>query len=474
MQMNLLVPNQDLHQMINTLEFRQAAAEKLLGFCLVYLPHYFTLPKADFHPEMFELLGDPTKQFIGIAGFRGSAKSTFAGTALPIYAALSGKAKFIILINDTDDVVKLTIANIRTELEENELLINDYGDLIENKVKNTTFNETNIVLANGCRIMGRSRGQKIRGLRHRQHRPDLVIIDDPEELQKVQKKEYRDKTEQWIKSDIIPATNETKARLIVIGNVLHTDSIMPRLKKHSLFTYRAYPLLDKQGKITWLGKYPDEAALKRQEAKVGHTAWLREYLLKVVPPEGQEIKEEWLQYYDQLPPSEIINHTGVGIDLAISKNEAADYTAMVSGFSAQVGDRPRIYILPQPLNERLSFHETIQQMQSLNMSLQRHSSPEFFVENVGYQKAAIEEAQRRFLPVTPMRAGNDKRARLRSIASFVQDGTVVFPREGCEELIAQLLGFGIEEHDDLVDAFVYLLLGLAQQGLEQEGIIRII
>lgn len=42
------------------------------------------------------------------------------------------------------------------------------------------------------------------------------------------------------------------------------------------------------------GKYPNEAALKKQEAKVGRSAWMREYLLKVVPPDDQEVKEEWI------------------------------------------------------------------------------------------------------------------------------------------------------------------------------------
>src|ERR1017187_8083097 len=44
--------------------------------------------------------------------------------------------------------------------------------------------------------------------------------------------------------------------------------------------------------------------------------------------------------------------------------------------------------------------------------------------------------------------------------------TVLFPRTGCEQLLAQLFGFGVEAHDDLVDGFSYLLQGLVDQGLE--------
>jgi hypothetical protein len=35
---------------------------------------------------------------------------------------------------------------------------------------------------------------------------------------------------------------------------------------------------------------------------------------------------------------------------------------------------------------------------------------------------------------------------------------VLFPRYGCEQLIEQLTGFGVEKHDDLADAFAILIL----------------
>jgi len=37
---------------------------------------------------------------------------------------------------------------------------------------------------------------------------------------------------------------------------------------------------------------------------------------------------------------------------------------------------------------------------------------------------------------------------------------VKFPEQGCEDLLMQLLGFGVESHDDLVDALVMLILGI--------------
>jgi predicted phage terminase large subunit-like protein len=317
--------------------------------------------------------------------------------------------------------------------------------------------------------MSRSRGQRIRGLRHQQYRPDLIIIDDPEELEKVQKKEYRDKTEQWLRSDVIPAIEETNARLIITGNILHTDALMARLKNDPIFVHREYPLIDSQGKITWTAKYPTPESLKRQEQKVGRTAWLREYLLKVVPPEGQEVKNEWIQFYDVLPS--IITKVGVGVDYAISKKETADFTAMVAGVASIVEGQPKIFILPNPINARLSFYETIQQKKSLMQAMKTYGMPMFYGEDVAYQRAAIEEAQRQMIPIKAIKVGTDKRAKLRTVATFIQNGTILFPRQGAEDLINQLTGFGVEDHDDLMDAFCYLIFGLIDEGIENPQVI---
>jgi predicted phage terminase large subunit-like protein len=69
----------------------------------------------------------------------------------------------------------------------------------------------------------------------------------------------------------------------------------------------------------------------------------------------------------------------------------------------------------------------------------------------------------------PMHPIKDKRARLRVAARYIKNGTVKFPRRGCEQLLTQLLGFGSEKHDDAVDALVYLILGLAGEGPRSSG-----
>lgn len=457
---------------------RRSLAKTLTGFCLVYLSHYLDIEPASFHPELLNTLGDHKEKMIEIIGFRGSAKSTFGSLALPIWAALEYPElyKFILPIADTGLQSAINIANIKNELENNPLIKQDYGEIKGEFVADWTLESEeewqakNMLLSNGVRILARSRGQKVRGLRHNQHRPKLIVVDDPEDLEWVRTKENRDKTERWLRGEVIPAIDELTGRLVVIGNQLHTDALMARLKRDKTFKQLDYPLV-RDGKITWLGKYPDQAALDFQRDKVGLNAYQREYLLKVVPEEGADVHEDWIRYYDKVPPEMENGLHGTGIDLAISKKETADYTSMVSGSSFVREGIPKIYIKPNPINARLSFHETIETTKAMAVS---NPFGMFFVEDVQYQRAAIEEMERALLPVIAMRAGGDKRARLRAIAIYIQNGTIVFPRTGCEDLIIQLLGFGVEEHDDLVDAFVYLILGLVQQGMQNPEVIGLI
>ncbi|MBI3573104.1 MAG: recombinase family protein [Candidatus Kerfeldbacteria bacterium] len=52
-----------------------------------------------------------------------------------------------------------------------------------------------------------------------------------------------------------------------------------------------------------------------------------------------------------------------------------------------------------------------------------------------------------------VKVASDKRSRLMSVSSLIQTGKIKFSRHGNEELVRQIVGFGIERHDDLVDAF---------------------
>jgi hypothetical protein len=56
----------------------------------------------------------------------------------------------------------------------------------------------------------------------------------------------------------------------------------------------------------------------------------------------------------------------------------------------------------------------------------------FFVEDVQYQKAAIQEMIRAMLAVVPMKPVNDKRSRLMIVAPYIKNGTrTISPERLC-------------------------------------------
>jgi predicted phage terminase large subunit-like protein len=472
-----------LERLVDDVEIRRAAAKTLKGFCLTYLPHHFPLALPDYFDELTAALQNYDLKRLEVIGFRGCAKSTTASLALVLYASLEFPElyPFIIMLADTTTQAGINMAAVQYELRENELIKRDYGHLRYRRIDDLRpeptleseedWQKTNCVLDNGVRILARSRGQKTRGLKHRQHRPKLIVGDDVEGLDWVRTQENRDKSDRWFRGDVLPSVDED-GRVIVIGNWLHTDGLMARLKNTGIFKVLEFSLLrDGDGaeleRCTWKAKYPTQEAIDRKRDELGDIGFRREMLLQVVPEEGQDVHPEDLHYYDN-PPFDDGNHLAHGVDLAISTKESADYTAIVSGEATWPGGNLEIYIQPHPIIRRMTFSETMETLDNVRRA--SNMSSEFFVEAVAYQQAAIEEMERRAFSVQAMHPIKDKRARLRVAARYIKNGVVRFPRTGCEQLLTQLLGFGVEKHDDAVDALVYLILGLVGEGIEEQKV----
>jgi predicted phage terminase large subunit-like protein len=472
-----------LERLVDDPEIRRAAAKTLKGFCLTYLPHHFPADLSDFFDDMAHALEDYDLKRLEIIGFRGSAKSTMASLALPLWAALEhpDKYPFIILLADTRGQASINAASVQHELRNNELILRDYGHLRYRKIDDPKPEPTlesdedwqamNCVLDNGVRILSRSRGQKIRGIKHRQHRPSLIIADDVEDLDWVRTQENRDKSDRWYRGNVLPSLDE-HGRAVVVGNWLHTDGLMARLRNTRIFKVLEFSLLrDGDGteweRCTWKAKYPTQEAIDRKREELGDIGFRREMLLQVVPEEGQDVLPEDIHYYDD-PPFDDGNYLAHGVDLAISTKESADYTAIVAGEVAWEHEKTQVYVQPNPVIRRMNFTETMEALENVRRST--NMSCEFYVEAVAYQQAAIEEMERRAFSVQAMHPIKDKRARLRVAARYIKLGVVKFPRKGCEQLLTQLLGFGSEKHDDAVDALVYLILGVIGDGIEEQKV----
>ncbi|MDD3531462.1 MAG: hypothetical protein PHV99_02665 [Candidatus Pacebacteria bacterium] len=443
-----------------------------------YFAHYVKYPTAPFQRELFHLSERQDVRNLFVVAFRGSAKSTIFTTSYPVWAILGEQQKkFVLILCQTQAQAKQHMMNLRRELEGNALLKNDLGPFQEEQ---NEWGSSSLVFSKlDARITAVSTEQSIRGLRHNQHRPDLIIGDDLEDIASTKTREGRNKTYQWLTGEVVPA-GDRDTRMIIIGNLLHEDSLMMRLKedvdeKRINGVFREYPLLQGQ-EILWPGKYPTMEEVENERRKAANEyAWQREYLLNIVPDEDQAILPEWIHYYDAIPDKIKIDNTytshteiRIGIDLAISKSDSADYTAMVPGLLYETRNYGyRIYILPKIVNRRMSFPETVETCKALYKSYSDKNGwqePSLVIEDVAYQKALPEQLKSEGLRnVKTTRPGNhDKRSRLVLTANMLKSGKVLFPREGAEQLIQQIVHFGVEKHDDLADAFVNLALSVSE------------
>lgn len=442
-----------------------------------YFAHYVKYATAEFQHELFRLSERQEIKNLFIVAFRGSAKSTIFTTSYPVWAILGEqKKKFVLILCQTQAQAKQHMMNLRRELESNALLKNDLGPFQE---ENNEWGASSLVFSSlNARITAVSTEQSVRGLRHNQHRPDLIIGDDLEDLASTKTREGRNKTYQWLTGEVVPA-GDRNTRLVIIGNLLHDDSLLMRLKedidkKKINGVFKSYPLIT-DGTIIWPGKYPTMAEIEEEKGKAANEfAWQREYLLNIVPAEDQAIQREWIQYYDEIPKPELLyggyhSHMEVriGIDPAISTYDAADYTAMVPGllFEPSKGGY-RIYILPNIINRRMTFPETVDMCKALYKSYgEEKLYPELVIEDVAYQKALPQQLKYEGVEnVITIRPGvQDKRSRLVLTANMIKSGKILFPRQGAEQLIEQIVHFGVEKHDDLADAFSNLVHSLMEK-----------
>lgn len=433
-------------------------------FFSFYLNQYLEFDVAPLHHDFFDLTNNLPK-ILALSAFRGCGKSTIFSTSLPMWAVMGRlKKKFVLIGSKTMDQAGEIIKNIKTEIEDNTLLKKDMGPFSERR----EWNGYSLVFEKyKAKITAISVGDSIRGLRFMEHRPDLIILDDLDDLASVQNFDQRESLANWFTGEILPI-GDHKTNIVLIGNVLHEDCLMSRWKKKASeneiigLAYKEYPLLDETGKSIWPSRYPDQQSIDQLRIKMGHVAFAREYMLQIIPDGSRLIWPEWIEYYDQLPPLDYKNGFQCGIvavDFATggSSDPRRDYSAIVSGYIFGQGKDRRFYILPNPINTKDPLEDVLNQIEAKANTIVPGSKSHIVAEKNGFQTILTPMLRKRDLSVKSVTHKINKWQRLSLISPLIQNGKVFFPRTGCQTLLDQLLNFGSTQHDDLADAFTMLL-----------------
>lgn len=133
-------------------------------------------PIPSFHREMWDLCcSDDPK--VAIAAPRSHAKSTAITHAFLLAMVLFRVKEFVLLVSDTEGQAIEFLSDIKDELQDNEALRSTFG--IKKLLKGT---ETNVIcqMKDGhlFRIQAKGSEQKVRGLKWRGKRPDLIVCHE--------------------------------------------------------------------------------------------------------------------------------------------------------------------------------------------------------------------------------------------------------------------------------------------------------
>lgn len=194
---------------------------------------HVTRPFSPVHKEIFKVLDDESIRLAAIAAPRGFGKTTLIGLCYPARKSLFRQCKYIVYVSSTQTEAGAKLKTFAQEITTNELLKSMFGNL---KGAKWAEEKGELVLCDDqgdfCFIQAKGAGSQIRGLKWGRHRPDLIIIDDLEDKEGVENDDTRKKLKEWFFGDVLGALDQaedSKCRLIVIGTVLHEDSLLANL-----------------------------------------------------------------------------------------------------------------------------------------------------------------------------------------------------------------------------------------------------
>ena len=221
---------------------RKKAQESLEDFGKTYFPHYIKSKPSLLHGFLFEHLPAMARAQAGaklaVAAPRGEAKSTIATLIFVVWCIVHRLKHYIPIIMDAFEQAATMLEAIKAELEANARLQMDYPEACG---QGRVWQAGVIVCANGVKVQAFGSGKRMRGLRHGPYRPDLVICDDLENDENVRSPEQRDKLEAWFKKAVLKlGAADDSLDVVVIGTVLHYDSLLARLLKNPFWESRTF------------------------------------------------------------------------------------------------------------------------------------------------------------------------------------------------------------------------------------------
>lgn len=421
------------------------------------------------------------QNLIAIAAPRKHAKSTAITFSYALAALLFRESSFLIICSDTETQAGLFLGDIRQELLENEEIVKLFG--VEKFLK---LSETDIIVqmkdGHQFRVMAKGAEQKLRGLKWANKRPDLIICDDMENDEAIMNSDRREKFRRWFYGALKPAL-ASNGKLIVVGTILHMDSLLERLMtptkgvKLAYSGLKSYPDVVKSiwkstkykahnedySLILWPEQWPKDVLIQERQSFLDQglsDVYSREYLNYPIDESVAYFKrDDFVPLTNNDEEANVVYYSAA--DFAVSTNERADYTVIVTVGVTSEGD----ILVIDVRRDRWDASEIIDQMFSVHV---RYKPELFVVENGAIEKAIGPFLRRemvernKYINLYPMSPTKDKISRARSIQARMRYGGIRFDttKSWYQTLEDEMVRFPRDRHDDQVDALSWIGLVL--------------
>lgn len=526
----------ELPKVVNAnLEFRQCTHYQL-KFAKDIEPAIFENATPAIHVELLNFSNGP-EQFKAAAVFRGAAKSTLLNKVLVLNRIFFEFEPFTMIVSADKDKAQNFLADIKTlvlkaqakgyAICKGDIWTQAKAEIIVNKGLKDKNGKS---LEHKCFVAAFGAGQDPRGYTFENIRPTLIIADDLESKNgqyAISNKNNRQKLKEWFYADLMPALHPSRGQMIIIGTILHEDSILnniimekenERIKiangelEEEAQTHRCewhtkvIPIMQ-NGKSMWQSRFPIKKirAIKARLSRIGLiNEFYQEYMCKAMAPEKQLFKRENFSYFSHLKyettpapkivvkdaisegiieaarPTHIVKNNGEEISLSLCRiyttmdlasYDGADRTAIIT-FAVAPG--AEVYILDISAGHWTPFEKSLQAVRVQVM----FNPSRFGIEKASAQNDffyTIDEVQKQTgirIAVEPLsHHSKAKNTRISLLHPLFMTGRIYFNQKqsSTTELEAELLGFDPEvesKHDDLMDALAYIMEFIAHRTFE--------
>lgn len=442
-------------------------ADLIEGFAGTFLSPGYDNPKPtpDFHREVWEVCAKDSP-FVAVAAPRGHAKSTCVTHDYVLAALMFRVRDHVLIVSDTEGQASQFLGDIKVELLENEALRAQFG--VSRLLKDT---ERDLICEHEdgyqFRVVAKGSEQKVRGLKWRGKRPNLVIGDDLENDEIVMNKERREKFRNWFFNALLQCGSDT-CLFRIVGTILHLDSLLQRLMEDDTWESRLFAAHNRDfSEILWPEKFSEERLKMIRQGFINQGSpegYSQEYLNTPLDEENRYFRREDFQ-----PIPEGFKgpyNYFIGGDFAISQKKRADQTSLTVGGLTSDGWLDIV----DNRKGRWDADEIIQELIALHIAYTNEQGvpPVFFLEQGAILKAigpALERAMRErgvFLNIELFVPVADKMARARSIQARHKSRRMRFKKEAewYPDYEDTLLKFPRGKFDDDVDSTALIGLGL--------------